>query len=62
VGVRRHPSNDLRVPKPGGMDVGEAQRLRSVEDENSCLKRRVPDLSLDKEMPRAVTAKDGLSS
>ncbi len=48
--------------KFGGMDVSEAQRLRSLEDENSRLKRLVADLSLDKEMLKAVIAKNGLSS
>lgn len=48
--------------KFGGMDVSEAQRLRSLEDENSRLKRLVADLSLDKEMLKAVIAKNGWSS
>lgn len=48
--------------KFGGMDVSEAQRLRSLEDENSRLKRLVADLSLDKEMLKAGIAKKGLSS
>jgi putative transposase len=48
--------------KFGGMDVSEAQRLRSLEDENSRLKWLVADLSLDKEMLKAVIAKNGLSS
>lgn len=42
--------------------VSEAQRLRSLEDENSRLKRLVADLSLDKEMLKAVIAKNGLSA
>ena len=45
-----------------GVDVSEAQRLRSLEDENSRLKRLVADLSLDREMLKAVIAKNGLSS
>jgi putative transposase len=48
--------------KYGGMDVNEAQRLRSLEDENSRLKRLVADLSLDREMLKAVITKNGLSS
>jgi putative transposase len=48
--------------KFGGMEVSEAQRLRALEDENSRLKRLVADLSLDKEMLKAVIAKNGLSS
>jgi hypothetical protein len=31
------------------MEVGEAQRLKSLEDENRRLKQLVADLSLDKE-------------
>ena len=48
--------------KYGGLDVSEAQRLRSLEDENSRLKRLVADLSLDREMLKAVIQKNGLSS
>ena len=48
--------------KYGGMEVNEAQRLRQLEDENSRLKRLVADLSLDREMLKAVIAKNGLSS
>ena len=48
--------------KYGGLEVSEAQRLRSLEDENSRLKRLVADLSLDKEMLKAVISKNGLSS
>jgi putative transposase len=44
------------------MEVSEAQRLRSLEDENSRLKPLVADLSLDREMLKAVIAKNGLSS
>jgi putative transposase len=44
------------------MEVTEAQRLRSLEDGNSRLKRLVADLSLDREMLKAVIAKSGLSS
>ena len=48
--------------KYGGLDVSEAQRLHSLEDENSRLKHLVADLSLDREMLKAVIAKNGLSS
>jgi putative transposase len=48
--------------KYGGLEVSEAQRLRSLEDENSLLKRLVADLSLDREMLKAVIAKNDLSS
>jgi putative transposase len=46
----------------GGLEVNEAQRLRQLEDENSRLKRLVADLSLDREMLKAVIATNGLSS
>lgn len=42
--------------KFGGMNVGEAQRLRQLEEENAKLKRLVADLSLD-----VVALKDVLS-
>ena len=32
----------------GGMEVNEAKRLKSLEDENARLKRLVADLTLDK--------------
>jgi putative transposase len=47
--------------KFGGLDVSEAQRLRQMEDENRRLKQLVADLSLDKEMLRAVIRKNGWS-
>ena len=48
--------------KYGGMQVSEAKRLRQLEDENRRLKNLVADLSLDKEVMKAVIAKDGWSS
>ena len=47
--------------KYGGMDVSEAQRLKGLDDENRRLKTLVADLSLDKEMLRAVIRKNGWS-
>ena len=47
--------------KYGGMDVSEAQRLKGLEDENRRLKHLVADLSLDKEVPKAVIRKNGWS-
>lgn len=48
--------------KYGGMEVSEAQRLKSLEDENRRLKHLVADLSLDKEVLEAVISKDGWGS
>jgi len=61
AGVSQHTIYAWKA-KYGGMEVSEAQRLRSLEDENSRLKRLVADLSLDREMLKAVIAKNGLSS
>lgn len=47
--------------KYGGMEVSEAQRLRALDDENRRLKTLVADLSLDKEMLKAVVRKNGWS-
>ena len=44
------------------MEVSEAQRLKSLEDENRRLKHLVADLSLDKEVLKAVISKNGWSS
>ena len=48
--------------KYGGMNVSEAQRLRQLEDENGRLKKLVAELSLDKEMLKAVITKNGWGS
>ncbi len=47
--------------KYGGMDVNEAQRLKGLEDENRRLKHLVADVSLDKEVLKAVIRKNGWS-
>jgi putative transposase len=39
--------------------MSEAQRLRHMEDENRRLKALVADLSLDKELLKAVIRKNG---
>jgi putative transposase len=44
--------------KYGGMEVSEAQRLRQLEEENRRLKHLVADLSLDKEVLKAVIGKN----
>jgi len=59
-GVSKHTIYGWKA-KYGGLEVNEAQRLRSLEDENSRLKRLVADLSLDREMLKAVISKNGLS-
>jgi putative transposase len=61
IGVSKHTVYAWKA-KYGGLTVNEAQRLRQLEDENSRLKRLVADLSLDKEMLKALIAKNGLSS
>jgi putative transposase len=48
--------------KYGGMQVSDAKRLRQLEEENRRLKHLVADLSLDKEVMKAVISKNGWSS
>jgi putative transposase len=60
-GVSKHTIYAWKA-KFGGMDATETQKLRGLEDENGRLKRLVADLSLDREMLKAVIAKNGLSS
>ena len=48
--------------KYGGMQVSDAKRLRQLEDENRRLKHLVADLSLDKEVMKAIISKNGWSS
>jgi putative transposase len=48
--------------KYGGMDSSDAVKLRHFEDENSRLKKLVAELSLDREMLKALLIKNGLSS
>ena len=48
--------------KYGGLEVSEAQRLRQLEEENRRLKHLVADLSLDKEVLKAVITKNGWGS
>jgi putative transposase len=42
--------------KFGGMDVSDAKRLKSLEDENGKLKRAVADLTLEKLVLKEVAA------
>jgi putative transposase len=43
--------------KYGGLQIAEARRLRSLEEENRRLKRLVADLSLDNQVLRDVNSK-----
>jgi putative transposase len=43
--------------KYGGLDVNEARRLKSLEDENRRLKQLVADLTLDNQALKAVVSK-----
>jgi putative transposase len=61
IGVSKHTIYAWKA-KYGGMEVNEAQRLRQLEDENRRLKHLVADLSLDKEVLKAVITKNGWSS
>jgi len=47
--------------KYGGMEVSEAQRLKRLEEENRRPKHLVADLSMDKEVLKAVITKNGWS-
>lgn len=61
LGVSKHAVYAWKA-KFGGMDVNEARRLRQLEDENRRLKVAVADLTLDRDILRAVIAKNGWSS
>ncbi len=43
--------------KFGGMDISDARRLKSLEDENRRLKKLVADLSLDNQILKDVNSK-----
>ena len=61
VGVSKHTIYAWKA-KYGGMDASEAQEAKQLRDENTRLRKLVADLSLDKEMLKAVIAKNGLRS
>ncbi len=44
--------------KYGGLDVGDAQKLKALEDENRRLKRLVADLALDNAALKDVLSKN----
>ena len=45
--------------KYGGLDVSEARRLKSLEDENRRLKRLVADQALDIQILKDINSKNG---
>src|ERR1035437_9330273 len=61
VGISKHTIYAWKA-KYGGMDVSEAQEATQLRDENTRLNTLAVDLRLDKEMPKAVNAKNGWSS
>jgi len=61
LGVSKHTVYAWKA-KYGGMTVSEAQEAKQLRDENTKLKKLVVDLSLDKEMLKALIAKNGWSS
>ena len=58
---RKHGFSDASYykwkAKFGGMDVSEAKRLKTLEDENGRLKKLLADAMLDNEALKAVLAK-----
>lgn len=52
-GISEHTFYRWRA-KYGGMAVGDARKLRGLEDENRRLKTLVADLTLDNQMLKAV--------
>ena len=61
VGVSTYTIYAWRA-KFGGLQPNEATKMRHLQDENNRLKKLVAELSLDKEMLKALVAKNGLSS
>jgi putative transposase len=55
-GISEHTFYRWRA-KYGGMEVGDARKLRALEDENRRLKTVVADLTLDNQMLKAVVQK-----
>jgi len=61
LGVSKHTIYAWKA-KYGGMSVSEAQEAKQLREENARLKKLVVDLSLDKEMLKALIAKNGWGS
>jgi putative transposase len=60
IGVSKHTIYAWKQ-KYGGLDVAEAQELKALRDENTRLKKRVANLSLDKDALQHVISKNGYS-
>ena len=56
-GVSKHTIYAWKA-KYGGMEVKEAEELRSLREENHRLKKLVADLSLDRDMLKSVIQKN----
>ena len=60
---RKHGVSDASIykwkAKFGGMDVSEAKRLRTLEDENTRLKRLLADAMLDNAALKDLVGKNG---
>lgn len=60
---RKHGVSDASIykwkSKYGGMDVSEAKRLRTLEDENARLKRLLADAMLDNAALKDLPGKNG---
>lgn len=59
---RKHGMSDASFykwkAKYGGMDVSDARRLKTLENENSRLKRIVADLTLDNQALKELNSKN----
>lgn len=61
MGVSKHTIYAWKQ-KYGGMDVSEAQEVKTLRDENARLKKLVAELALDKDALQFVIRKNGYSS
>ena len=60
-GVSKHMIYAWKT-KYGGIDVGKAEEVKHLREENGRLKKLVADLNLDKDMLQSVIRKTSLSS
>ena len=61
LGVSKHTIYGWKA-KYGGMDVSEAQEVKTLREENTRLKKLVANLSLDKDALESVIRKNHLGS